>query len=217
MSKAWHKAWQEGKIGFHASAVHSDLLKHSHFLDAGPHRVLVPLCGKSVDLIWLSEQGHEVVGVELVPMAVEQFFSDNDLQASVEEKGSLRIHRSGGITIICGSIFDVDAESIGTITRVWDRAALVALPADLRARYIAHLRGIVAPQATFLLNVFRYDTQSMDGPPHSIPDSEVLEHFSGCEIKLLSEEDTLDQYPPFKAKGLTYLHSCTYDVGLPAR
>ncbi|MBL4636429.1 MAG: thiopurine S-methyltransferase [Kofleriaceae bacterium] len=212
MKNLWHSRWQEGKIGFHNSDVHSDLLTYASFLDDGPHRVLVPLCGKSVDMIWLAEQGHEVVGVELVPLAVEQFFSDKGLSPEIQKQGAVQLYRAGSITILCGDIFDIDQSHIGEIDRVWDRAALVALPRELRSSYVSHLRSIALDNARFMINVFRYDTSVMDGPPHSISDEEIQEYFAGRELSLLSEQDKLSDYPLFEARGHKYWNVCTYSA-----
>ncbi len=217
MKNSWNSRWQEGKIAFHNSNVHSDLLTYKSFLEDGPHRVLVPLCGKSVDMIWLAEQGHEVVGVELVPLAVEQFFtdpyfSDKGLSPEIQEQGAMQVYRAGSITILCGDVFDVDQSHIGDIDRVWDRAALVALPPELRSSYVSQLRSIALDNARFMINVFRYDTTLMGGPPHSISDEEIQGYFSGRVLSLLNEQEKISDYPLFKERGHRYWNVCTYSA-----
>ena len=205
MSTMWHERWQAGRIGFHSSAIHKDLVQYqSAFLSGGPHRVLVPLCGKTVDMRWLAEQGHEVVGVELVPQAIEEFFKEQELSAEVEDHEGYSLYRSGKITIACGDMLALGPEVLGSITRIWDRAALVALPYDVRVAYAAHLRDLSAEGARLLANVFEYDQSKMSGPPFSITDKEVREHFRGCEIELQDERDGLDEFPRFRELGNEY-------------
>ncbi len=212
MSTRWHKSWDEGRIGFHSSDTHSDLLSYENeFLGDTPKRILVPLCGKSVDMVWLADKGHEVIGVELVPKAAEEFFAENALTPTITKGGPVCVYKAGSISILCGDIFHVTKSDIGAIDRVWDRAALVALPPELRPEYVSHLRSI-CPQAKFLLNAFTYDTEIMDGPPYSVEETEVRTAFSDCEITVLEEADKLDLFPPFRAKGLTSLRVSTYSI-----
>lgn len=205
MTNSWHEAWQAGRTRFHRGDVHGDLVRYQELLLAGgPHRILVPLCGKSVDMAWLAKQGHEVVGVELVPKAVEEFFSEQQLESAIEVREGYTLYRSGKITIACGDMLKLGTDALGPITRIWDRAALVALPLDVRGPYTAHLRALIASDAKLLLNVFEYDQSKMSGPPFSLSDKEVREHFAGCQIQLLDERDGLDAFPRFRELGNTY-------------
>lgn len=74
----WHERWARNEIGFHLGEVNPYLLRHwpSLALPNGA-RVLVPLCGKSLDMAWLVEQGFTVVGVELSEKAVRAFLTSN--------------------------------------------------------------------------------------------------------------------------------------------
>ncbi len=213
MSTGWHEAWKEGRIGFHKSDVHSDLINYqTQFLTGGPHRVLVPLCGKSVDMRWLAQEGHEVVGVELVAEAVEDFFKEQQLAATKTDHEGYSLYRCEKITIACGDVLELGEEALGSITRVWDRAALVALPPEVRVAYAAHLRSQMGAGAKLLLNVFEYDQSKMSGPPFSLSDDEVRTHFEGCRIELLDERDGLDEFPRFRDRGNQYWTVRTYLV-----
>ncbi len=205
MAGRWHDSWREGRIGFHSSDVNSDLTTYAdRYLEGGPHRVLVPLCGKTVDIAWLAEQGHEVVGIELVPQAVDEFVAEQGLQGVETQEEGLRVIRSGSITIINGDFFAVNAETFGQFDRIWDRAALVALPKDVRARYVKHLRSLAAPGALLLQNVFEYDESKMDGPPFSVRDEEFCGHYQGSDVELLSEMDQIDKASYFREQGHEY-------------
>jgi thiopurine S-methyltransferase len=215
MSTHWHERWQAGRIGFHSSNIHEDLVRYQdRFLGDGPHRVLVPLCGKSVDMAWLAEQGHEVVGVELVAQAVEEFFEEQGLAAEVEEQEDYTLYHAGKITIACGDMLKLGVEELGSITRIWDRAALVALPAEIRVAYAAHLRSIAAPGCKLLQNVFEYDQSKMSGPPFSLSDAEVRQHFEGCQMELLHERDAIDAVPQFRSLGNEYWTVRSYLIDL---
>jgi thiopurine S-methyltransferase len=202
MSTSWHERWQEGRLGFHMSEVHEDLTRYQErFLSGGPHRVLVPLCGKSVDMAWLAAQGHEVVGVELVPQAIDQFFAEQECTPTRSEHDGYSLYRHDTITIACGDMLKLDNQALGKITRIWDRAALVALPEEVRVPYAANLRALASPGALLLQNVFEYDQSTMSGPPFSIVDDEIRRHYKGCQIELLDEHDALESFPRFRDLG----------------
>ncbi len=71
----WHQRWAENQIGFHRDSVHPMLMRYWSTLCPMPDEtVLVPLCGKSIDLNWLAEKHEHVIGVELSDIAVRAFF-----------------------------------------------------------------------------------------------------------------------------------------------
>ncbi len=215
MTSRWHESWREGRTAFHQDDVNGDLLAYEEaFLAGGPHRVLVPLCGKTVDLIWLAERGHDAVGVEFVPQAADAFFAEQGLKPETSQDGAIRVLRAGGITILNGDFFAVTQALAGRIDRIWDRAALVALPTDVRIRYAKHIRSLAEPGARLLLNTFEYDESKMDGPPFSIRDSEVREHYSSADIELLSEADVIDKAPRFRERGHDYWTMRNYLITL---
>ena len=178
----WLSRWRDGQTGFHGQEVHEDLLAHEEaFLGGGPHRVLVPLCGKTVDLDWLAARGYEVVGVELSPVAVAEVVARLGGGFEQDELGPYRRWRRGNVTLLCGDVLAATAELLGPVDRIWDRAALVALPPTMRPRYAATLRGILRSGGLLLQNSFSYDQSAMDGPPFSVPPSEVAQHYEGWE------------------------------------
>jgi len=170
----WHARWQQGQIGFHQQRVTPLLPKYWPTLDVpAGGRVLVPLCGKSLDMLWLAEQGYQVLGVELSPLAVAQFFAENGLQASTSTSAMGQHYRAGAIEILCGDIFAMDARTLASCVAAYDRAALVALPAAMRAPYARHVYGQLHPQYRALLLTLDYDPAQMDGPPFAVNDTEV--------------------------------------------
>jgi thiopurine S-methyltransferase len=173
----WLARWQNNQIGFHEGTPNPLLVAHFAALGipAGG-RIFVPLCGKSHDMHWLRAQGYSVVGAELSRLAVEQFFAELELAPVVAPAGGLERFEAEGVTLFAGDIFDLDQDTLGVVDAVYDRAALVALPAPLHERYAAHLAALTsaAPQ---LLVTFEYDQTQQAGPPFSVPEAEVRAHY----------------------------------------
>ena len=172
----WLARWRKGEIGFHQSAVEPALVRELSGL--APTRVFVPLCGKSLDLAWLAEQGHEVVGVELSAEACEAFFAEQKLEASKTAMGPFTVYRAGRITIFNGDLFALEPEQLGSIGAVYDRAALIALPPELRPRYAAHLGELIGGAAhredfRFVLVVLERTPTDDSGPPFSVSAAEI--------------------------------------------
>ena len=139
----WKDRWARGETGWHQDEVEPGLVAHLGGL--APTRVLVPLCGKSLDLAWLSSQGHEVIGIELSEIAVRAFFAEHALPVSESRRGAFTAFSSGTVTILLGDFFDLRPEDLGgTIGALYDRAALIALPAEMRARYARKITELVS-------------------------------------------------------------------------
>ena len=203
-SKFWQQRWQEGRIGFHKSDVNPELIKHFSTL-ALPigSRVLVPLCGKSVDMVWLARAGYDVVGIELVESAVQAFFIEQNITPTITEFTSAAdrstLKRYQGqlagqtITLWVADIFALSPTAIGDIAAVYDRAALIALPADVRPDYSKQIYKLSnnAPQLLITLN---YDQSKKDGPPFSISLEQLQQYYDANYeiIELESQSSTLN-------------------------
>ena len=189
-AKFWHDRWQEGRLGFHEGKVNRMLEAHFDALELTQgQRVFLPLCGKAIDIPWLLSKGYSVAGAELSEIAVRDLFAEMGVVPEVTDTGRHRRYAAEGIDIFVGDIFDLSASVLGQVDAVYDRAALVALPKDMRARYAAHLAGITecAPQ---LLVTFEYDQSAMAGPPFSISEQEVARcHGERFTINLLTDQD----------------------------
>jgi thiopurine S-methyltransferase len=186
-SDFWRDRWREGKIGFHEGKPNDFLQRYGARL-AGCRRVLVPLCGKSDDLAYLAAQGHEVVGVELVEEAVKQFFVEHAIAPEVTRREPFAVYRANALTIFAGDFFATTAELIGPIEAIYDRAALVALPRDMRAKYVAHVRAIAPSARTTLLVSLEYPEDAMEGPPFCVAEAEVRTLYADKKIELLDEQ-----------------------------
>ena len=186
----WHDRWANRELGWHESKPNPLLVNNFGNLGLTPaSRVFVPLCGKTLDIHWLLQQGFQVAGVELSRSAIEELFAELGVTPAVTASGSLTHFSAPGIDIFVGDIFALTSQQLGKIDAIYDRAALVALPQEMRNRYTAHLRAITqrAPQ---LLVCFVYDQSKMPGPPHSVNEGEVKQHYQGhYQVKLLQSTE----------------------------
>ena len=174
----WLDVWDSKQIGFDQKAVNPLLAKHMACLNlSAGSRVFVPLCGKSIDMVWLLKQGYQVVGVELSQDAIEQFFSAMGLQADVAEIDGFIRYSAPDIDIFVGDYFVLTAKHIKSVDAIYDRASLVALPSDMRSDYCQHLQTI-SHKAPQLLITFNYNQSLQNGPPFSISEDEVKHHYA---------------------------------------
>lgn len=194
----WHQRWAANQIGFHESAPNALLVKHfpALALDNG-RRVFVPLCGKTLDIHWLLANGYQVVGAELSKLAVEQLFAELGTEPTITSCGPRERYSTRDLDVFVGDIFDLSSQLLGPVDATYDRAALVALPEEMRGRYAAHLTEITA-KAPQLLICFEYDQRLMDGPPFSLTSAEVNRLYRDTyEVTLL---DSIDIPGGFKGK-----------------
>lgn len=207
----WIQRWQENLIGFHQDKVNQYLESYWPTLElAEASRVFVPLCGKSLDLIWLAEQGHEVIGVEISPLAVESFFKENGLKPNISDHGHFIRFEAKGISILLGDFFKLKAEDLGEITAVFDRASLIALPPDMRQQYAEYLPKITGNSQVLLISM-EYDQSLMQGPPFSVSEAEISGLYSkNYRIEQITEIDILKEMPRFRDRGLNRLNEYVY-------
>ncbi len=202
----WKDRWIEGQIGFHLSEVNPALIRQwPNRGGAGNGPVLVPLCGKSRDLLYLRELGHTVTGIELSPLAVDAFWQEAGITPKVKPDGAHRIHQGDGIRLIEGDFFTTRADQFEAPAWVYDRAALIALPSPLRDRYCDHLRAL-APHANMLLVTLTHDPREKEGPPFPVTPEEVETRFRETHtIEVLESRDALMDNPSFARQGVTAL------------
>lgn len=187
-SEFWIKAWNEGRTNFDQKSYNPKLLEY--FPKLNPVRgqnVLVPLCGKSVDMLWFNAQGLLVHGVELYEKAVAEFFIENDLKHRIYADEKFRTYLGDHISISCGEYFKLGMES--SFEFVYDRAALVALPESMRKRYVEVTTRALAPGGNYLLIVYEYDQTKLEGPPFSVSEKEIHELYGKYfRIKLMENQ-----------------------------
>lgn len=207
----WLERWQQNQIGFHQGRVNPYLQQYWPQLDIAPgNRVFVPLCGKSGDMLWLRAQGYDVVGVELSELALRAFFEENQLTVEVRSEDGFQVFDSDGIRLYCGDFFHLTRDHLAGVGAVFDRAALIALPPEIRPEYVAHLHGLLSPGAQTLLVAFEYPQSQMQGPPFSVEEAEVRVLYRDASIRLLQTADILAQEPRFRDRGVTRLQEKVY-------
>jgi len=189
----WHSKWQKNEIGFHLPEANPLLVKHFSALQLKQGtRVFLPLCGKTLDIAWLLAQGYQVAGAELSQIAIEDLFKNLILTPTITKAGEFTQYSAKNIDMFVGDIFKLTPAMFGNVDAIYDRAALVALPEDMRKRYTAHLIALTqnAPQ---LLICFEYDQTIHAGPPFSISNVEVNEHYQkSYAIHLLASHTMAD-------------------------
>ncbi len=217
-SEFWHHKWKAGETGFHQLEINPLLLRHAEKCGlAAGDRVFVPLCGKSRDMLWLAERGYPVTGVELSPLATEAFFSENGLSMETRVEGDFVCFRGRDITIYQGDFFALTEKQLRDVRAVYDRAALIALPMEMRRQYAEKLRKLLPADCQILLLTLEYDQNEMDGPPFSVTGREVDSLFGGwCEIELLESVAISPIEDRFLERGLTRLSEHIYRLTLKA-
>jgi len=208
----WQQRWADNQIGFHQSQVNPYLQQYWPQLQLAPgSRVLVPLCGKSLDRAWLEGQGHRVLGVELSRRAVEAFFREHGLQPQVTQQGAFEVWRDGDVELWCGDFFALRAEDVADCVALYDRAALIALPPQMRAHYMALLSQAL-PTGAGLLVTLDYQQELLAGPPFSVADDEVRRGFGGWQVEALEAWEVISESPKFLQAGVKSLVERVYRV-----
>lgn len=208
----WLSRWRSGDIGFHQPDGHDLLKKHWASIGAAAGAtVFVPLAGKTLDLRWLAAQGHTVIGVELSELAIDQFFADSGLTPTTATSGGFIVKSSGPFTMYVGDFFELDARNLFGASAAYDRAALIALPHELRARYSAHMAALLPPGAPALLISVAYPEHEISGPPFSVEPAEIDDIYGNAfDIGVLEARDGLQFSANLKSRGVTRLDETAY-------
>jgi len=200
----WRTKWKVGEIGFHLPSAHPSL--EAHFPKLSPRKIFVPLCGKSPDLEWFLLQGHQVVGVELSPLACEAFFQENHRPFTTRTLRDFKIFEGEGISLWCGDFFQLPATATVGINTIYDRAALIALPPAMRNRYAEQLKSILrrAESQDFLLFAIaiEFPSEVLSGPPYPLFEEECKKLFDGFDLKNISRhpDPVLSNHANFQGK-----------------
>lgn len=208
----WHDKWARNELGFHQEEGNPFLREFWSHMEAAPGAsVFVPLCGKSRDMVWLREQGLEVWGAEISPIAIRDFYSESHLDPSVRRDGKLELWEGDGFHLWCGDLFDLDRRQLKGLRYLYDRASMIALPPSVRKRYCAHLRAIMPMLRRMLLITLEYEENEMEGPPYSVREQEIFSFFEApFEVRVLGEEGRLSENTHFQQKGLSKLIEKAY-------
>ncbi|CAA6806235.1 MAG: Thiopurine S-methyltransferase (EC [uncultured Thiotrichaceae bacterium] len=213
-SAFWHSRWENKQIGFHSDSFNVHLEKFWKSLSvAKGATVFVPLCGKTLDMLWLLKEGYKVIGVELSEIAIQDFFSENNLDYKTYDEGAFRYYSSGDLTILHGNFFDISEQEIGQCTACYDRASLIALPREMRQRYVDKLKKFHKMASQQLLVTLEYDQSIKNGPPFSVSIDDVHALYTDTHtIKLSYETEIIDEMIGFQKAGVTSITERVFTI-----
>lgn len=198
----WLNAWDKGSIGFHRSDYHPELLKYfKHIKPKGDDKILVPLCGKSKDMLFLHDQGLKITGVEFSNKACEEFFSENELEFLRTDKNNFDVFEGKAHTLYCGDYFSFDPGH--KYDAAYDRAAIVALDPKSRTKYAKQYAHLLNKNGKLLLLSFEYDQSKVQGPPFSVEEYFIRELFENeFEVEVLESKAVEIGSPRFIEAGV---------------
>jgi thiopurine S-methyltransferase len=208
----WLDRWRTAQIGFHQAAVDRHLKAYwpRLMLPAGSP-VFVPLCGKSLDLLWLRDRGHSVKGVELSPVALESFLMEHGIPAMRRVLVDFDVYEADGFTLFRGNYFKLTPALLGGVSAVYDRAALISWTPAARESYVKHLTSLTSPGTQTLLIAVEYPPEQMKGPPFPLTRDTIESLYAGhYSIEELGRHEILELEPRLKARGLTELREVCY-------
>jgi thiopurine S-methyltransferase len=208
----WLDRWRTAQIGFHQAAVDRHLKAYwpRLMLPAGSP-VFVPLCGKSLDLIWLRDRGHSVKGVELSPVALESFVMEHGIPAMRRVLSCFDVYEADGFTLFRGDYFKLTPALLGSVCAVYDRAALISWTPAAREAYVKHLTSLTGPGAQMLLITVEFPPEQMSGPPFPLTRHAIETLYArNYLIEELGRHEILELEPRLKARGLTELSEVCY-------
>ena len=203
----WENRWITNQTGWHRSVYNDLMVKYWPELGIPTDsKVLVPLCGKSLDMLWLAEKGHAIVGIEFTRVAVERFLSENNLEHTIVKHPSYIEFSSERFTILNGNILAIPSDLIQA--EAWyDRAAMIAINPDLREDYVSQIRQQTKVGAVGLLITYSYPQEEMEGPPFSLNNGDVFQLFQdGFRVECLETIELEDE----KERGLSRINSSVF-------
>lgn len=211
----WKARWQKNKTGWQMSKIYPQLPTYWPRLQLPESAaVLVPLCGKSLDLLWLKNKNYKVIGVEVSEKAAQDFFRENKLPFKKYSKASFTIYQSDNLAFWTGDFLKLKSSFLPEIDAIYDKAALIALPAEKRKRYADKLLSLCNARTQMLMNTFEYEQEEMNGPPFAVSFEELKKLFGQYfAIDLLHQESIIDELPKFQQRGLSsYLIEKVYHL-----
>ena len=208
----WLDRWRKGTTGWHRSDINPQLIENINQLsEVRTQTIFVPLCGASLDMKYLINQGFHVVGVELSPLAIDRFFNENQIEYKVSKVEEFDLYQGKNIDIYCGDFFKLKKNYLYDASCIYDRAALIALNPDLQKKYVRHLKDILPNSSKILLLTMFYPQNEMEGPPYSVGDNNVEDLFSEYkDIKKISSQNENESSLKPDDLNLTYLFKNVY-------
>lgn len=201
----WHSRWRKSNTGWHMNDVHPQLANlWPQLLFTSNPRVLVPLCGKNIDMKVMADQGSYVIGVEVSQKALQEFMDEQPQEFREESSHGFTIYKSDSFELWEGDFFQLPADKIPALDLIYDKASIVALPPDMRRDYAQKILDLCNPHTHMLIQTFEYRQEEMKGPPFSVMEAEVKELFANqLQIDLMHEQSKLDEVSKFRQRGLS--------------
>ena len=208
----WLEFWENNEINWHSDVVTQELEEYLGLLKLEPgNKVFFPLCGKSLDMIYLLNQGFSVVGVELSEIAIKQFFHENGLDYTITRVGKFDHYSAKNIEIYCGDFFSLSSKPLSDVKAVFDRKSLIALDQNLRQKYVKHLNDIISLGVRVLLITLHSPQHQMSGPPFSVDKSEVESLFSMTfKYQELKSFQDIENRSKLVSAGVDYIKNSAY-------
>ena len=208
----WLEFWENNEINWHSDVVTQELEEYLGLLKLEHgDKVFFPLCGKSVDMIYLLKQGFSVIGVELSEIGIKQFFLENRLDFTITQVGEFDLYSAKNIEIYCGDFFSLTSKHLCDVKAVFDRKSLIALDRNLRQKYVKHLNDIISLGVRILLVTLHYPKHQMSGPPFSVDKSEVESLFSmAFESRKLKSFNDIENGSKLVRAGVDFINNAAY-------
>ena len=175
----WEKLYREGRLPWDVGGVP---IEFENYLarEAPPGRALVPGCGSAYEAVSLATAGHQVLGIDFSPAAIER---------------ARKITQGSTAQLEVADFFSLDS---GMFDLVYERAFMCALPPSERANWSRKIASVIRPGG-FLVGYFFLDGDELDGPPFGIH-SEDLDALLGEDFRLEDSRQTNDPKPVFRDK-----------------
>ena len=208
----WLEFWENNEINWHSDVVTQELEEYLGLLKLEPgDKVFFPLCGKSLDMIYILNQGFSIIGVELSEIGIKQFFHENELDFTTTSVGEFDLYSANNIEIYCGDFFSLTSKYLCDVKAVFDRKSLIALDRNLRQKYVKHLNDIISLGVRMLLITLHYPQHQMSGPPFSVDKSEVESLFSvAFKYQELKSFEDIENGSKLAHAGIDYIENAAY-------
>ena len=208
----WLHFWESNETNWHSDTITQELVEYFELFELEPgDKVFVPLCGKSLDMLYIMNQGFSVVGVEISEIGVRQFFRENDLTYKITRVDDFDLYSSENLEIYCGDFFSLTSKHLNNVKAVLDSKSLIALEPDLRQKYVKYLNDIISVGARILLVTLQYPQHQMSGPPFSVDKSEVESLFSMTfESRELRSFNDIENGSKLERAGVDYINNAAY-------
>ena len=208
----WLEFWANNETNWHSDVVTQELEKYLGLLklESGD-TVFIPLCGKSLDMIYMLNRGFSVIGVEVSEIGIKQFFHENGLDFTISQVGEFDLYSAKNIEIYCGDFFSLTSKYLCGVKAVFDRKSLIALDRNLRQKYVKHLNDIISLGVRILLITLHYPKHQMSGPPFSVDKSEVESLFSmAFNYQELKPFQDIENGLKLARSGVDYIENAAY-------